>query len=55
MSVLSSSSARTLYVLIFSCGTLLISRTCIAAREKPHCGTSGVPFMNRTTGVAATA
>lgn len=25
------------------------------AREKPHCGNSGVPFMNRTTGEEATA
>jgi hypothetical protein len=23
--------------------------------EKPHCGVSGVPFMNRTTGAEATA
>jgi len=27
----------------------------MAAREKPHCGVSGVPFMNRTTGAEATA
>jgi hypothetical protein len=25
------------------------------AREKPHCGISGVPFMNRTIGAVATA
>lgn len=25
------------------------------ALEKPHCGISGVPFMNRTTGVVLTA
>lgn len=25
------------------------------ARENPHCGVSGVPFMNRTTGAEATA
>ena len=25
------------------------------AREKPHCGRSGVPFMNSTTGAEATA
>lgn len=25
------------------------------ARENPHCGVSGVPFMNNTTGVDATA
>ena len=25
------------------------------AREKPHCGISGVPFMKRTTGADATA
>lgn len=23
--------------------------------EKPHCGVSGVPFMNKTTGAEATA
>jgi hypothetical protein len=27
----------------------------MAAREKPHCGVSGVPFMNSTTGAEATA
>ena len=25
------------------------------AREKPHCGVSGVPFMNKTTGAEETA
>ena len=25
------------------------------ALEKPHCGVSGVPFMNKTTGADATA
>lgn len=25
------------------------------AREKPHCGVSGVPFMNSTTGAEPTA
>jgi hypothetical protein len=25
------------------------------AREKPHCGVSGVPFMKSTTGAEATA
>lgn len=25
------------------------------ARENPHCGNSGVPFMNRTTGEEAIA
>lgn len=25
------------------------------ARENPHCGVSGVPFMNRTTGAEDTA
>ena len=25
------------------------------ALENPHCGVSGVPFMNRTTGAEATA
>jgi hypothetical protein len=27
----------------------------MVAREKPHCGVSGVPFMNRTTGAEETA
>ena len=30
-------------------------RICILARENPHCGVSGVPFMNSTTGEEATA
>lgn len=30
-------------------------RICMLAREKPHCGVSGVPFMNKTTGADATA
>lgn len=25
------------------------------ARENPHCGVSGVPFMNKTTGLDSTA
>lgn len=25
------------------------------ALEKPHCGNSGVPFINRTTGLVLTA
>lgn len=27
----------------------------MVAREKPHCGVSGVPFINRTTGAEETA
>ena len=30
-------------------------RICMLALENPHCGVSGVPFMNRTTGEEATA
>ena len=52
---LSSLSSKTLYVCIFSGGTPCRSRTCIAAREKPHWGKSGVPFINSTTGVLSTA
>lgn len=29
--------------------------TWMLAREKPHCGVSGVPFMNKTTGADPTA
>lgn len=52
---LSSLSSKTLYVCIFSGGTPCRSSTCMAAREKPHWGKSGVPFINRTTGVVLTA
>lgn len=30
-------------------------KICMLALEKPHCGVSGVPFMNKTTGAEATA
>jgi hypothetical protein len=30
-------------------------KICMLALEKPHCGVSGVPFMNKTTGADATA
>jgi hypothetical protein len=30
-------------------------KICILALENPHCGVSGVPFMNSTTGADATA
>jgi hypothetical protein len=30
-------------------------KICMLALENPHCGVSGVPFMNRTTGDEATA
>jgi hypothetical protein len=39
----------------FSGSTPSTPRIWIVAREKPHCGVSGVPFMNRTTGLVATA
>src|SRR5579883_1142833 len=28
-------------------------RICTTVAEKPHCGNTGVPFMNRTTGLSA--
>jgi hypothetical protein len=30
-------------------------KICMLALENPHCGVSGVPFMNKTTGADATA
>lgn len=30
-------------------------KICMLALENPHCGVSGVPFMNKTTGDEATA
>jgi hypothetical protein len=30
-------------------------RICMLALENPHCGVSGVPFMNKTTGADPTA
>ena len=50
-----SGSSSTLYVRIFSCGTPCRSKTCITAREKPHCGNSGVPFIKRTSGETSMA
>lgn len=32
-----------------------MSKICTTARENPHSGCSGVPFMNRTTGLDDTA
>ena len=55
MSDLNCESSNTLNDLNFSGGTPCISRIWIAALEKPHCGCSGVPFMNSTTGVDSTA
>ena len=53
--LLSSSSARTLYVFSFSGGTPWISRIWTTARENPHWGSAGVPFMKSTTGLALMA
>jgi hypothetical protein len=52
---LSSSSSRTLNAVNFCGLTPWSPRIWIAAREKPHCGVSGVPFINSTTGAEATA
>ena len=51
----SSLSSKTSNVLSFSGGTPWMSSTCTAAREKPHWGASGLPFMKSTTGVEETA
>jgi len=53
--ILNSGSSSTLYVRIFSCGTPCRSKTCMTAREKPHCCNSGVPFIKRTSGEASMA
>lgn len=52
---LRSSSSNTLNAVNFCGLTPCRPRIWIAARENPHCGVSGVPFMNRTTGAEATA
>ncbi|CDK29189.1 unnamed protein product [Kuraishia capsulata CBS 1993] len=46
---LSSGSSRTLYAANFIGSTPCWPRTWMVALENPHCGASGVPFMNRTT------
>lgn len=46
-----SLSSSTLTAANFSGSTPCSPRIWIEAREKPHCGVSGVPFMKRTTGV----
>ena len=52
---LNSLSSSTLNAVNFSGSTPCMPRICMLAREKPHCGVSGVPFMKRTTGADATA
>lgn len=52
---LSSSFSRTLKAENFAGSTPCRPRICILALENPHCGSSGVPFMKRTTGLEATA
>lgn len=52
---LRSWSSRTLKATNLDGSTPWSPNTCTLAREKPHCGVSGVPFMKRTTGAAATA
>ena len=53
--LLSSGSTRTSYDCIFSEGTPCRSSIWTTAREKPHWGMSGVPFMKSTSGLALTA
>ena len=50
-----SSSSSTLNAVNFFGSTPCIPKICMLALENPHCGISGVPFMNRTTGAEATA
>lgn len=51
----SSASSRTLKATNFLGSTPCRPRIWMLARENPHCGVSGVPFMNRTTGAEETA
>lgn len=51
----SSGSSRQLYVVIWSGETPWTSRIWTTAREKPHCGEAGVPFMKTTSGDPWTA
>jgi hypothetical protein len=52
---LRSWSSSTLNAVNFSGSTPCMPKICMLALENPHCGVSGVPFMNRTTGDEATA
>lgn len=52
---LNSSSSSTLKAVNFAGLTPCMPRIWMLAREKPHCGVSGVPFMKSTTGAEATA
>lgn len=52
---LSSSSSSTLNAENFLGSTPCSPRIWMLALENPHCGVSGVPFMNSTTGLEATA
>ena len=46
----SSGSSNTLNAVNFLGSTPCIPKICMLARENPHCGVSGVPFINKTTG-----
>lgn len=50
-----SRSSSTLNATNFLGSTPCRPKIWILAREKPHCGVSGVPFINNTTGAVATA
>lgn len=50
-----SGSSKTLKAANFLGSTPCRPRIWMLAREKPHWGDSGVPFMKRTTGAVATA
>jgi hypothetical protein len=52
---LNSSSSSTLNAANFCGSTPCSPSICTLALENPHCGVSGVPFMNSTTGAVATA
>ena len=55
MPCLSSSSSSTLNAENLLGSTPCNPSICMLALENPHCGVSGVPFMNSTTGFEATA
>lgn len=50
-----SSSSRTLKAVNFRGSRPCRPNICMLVLENPHCGVSGVPFMNNTTGADPTA
>jgi hypothetical protein len=52
---LRAASSNTLNAVNFAGSTPWSPRIWMLALENPHCGVSGVPFMNSTTGADSTA